>query len=212
MNLRFLSLLVPAVLVTSVSPAQDADVLLAHARTSIGSMNGTFEGWILLGTGQQRVPFLVSAKSDGALTYTFLEPRETIGVRIGTSAGINNQLLTVPIRETGVTREDLSLWQLGWPGTGMSSKSSNGLKFHVVKVTNPSTKGDYGTADIWIHEKSLALFRIDAFDRSGKLARKMEVQRIKNFGDQKIAEQMRITTYSSGKKTGTAYVQLVNQR
>ncbi|MEQ1843361.1 MAG: hypothetical protein ABL994_23390, partial [Verrucomicrobiales bacterium] len=61
-------------------------------------------------------------------------------------------------------------------------------------------------------QKSLALFRLDAFNRSGNLVRKMEVQKIRNFGDQRIAEQMRISTYSGGKRTASTYIQLVSQR
>jgi len=175
-------------------------------------MNGTFEGWMIIGSGQGKVPFLVSAKSDGALTYTFFDPAQTLSLKVGTSAGISADHLTKDIRGTGITHEDLSLWHLSWPSVEQSGKMSNGMSFHVVKVTNPSSKGAYGSAEVWIHQKSLALFRVDAFDRAGKLARKMEVQKIKNFGDQRIAEQMRITIYSGGKRTGSTYVQLVNQR
>jgi len=202
-----------AVLSLAQVHAQKPEELLTHARSSIGSMNGTFEGWMIVGNGQTKVPFLVVAKSDGNLTYKFFSPSEAISFRVGTSTGIPQDRFNQVIRNTGITHEDLSLWQLSWPSKGEAdSKLSNGLKFYVVTVTNPSNKGAYGAAEIWIHQKSLALFRIDAFDRSGNLARKMEVQKIRNFGDQRIAEQMRISTYTGGKKAASTYVQLVNER
>ena len=199
-------------LVLGSAQAQSPEELLGNARTSIGSMTGTFEGWMIVGNGETKVPFLVSAKNDGTFTYKFFNPAESFPIRIGSSAGIDPDKFSQEIRNTGVTNEDLSLWQLSWPGSGVDSKISNGLRFFVVKVTNPSAKGTYGSAEIWIHQKSLALFRIDAFDRNGNLARKMEVQKIRNFGDQRIAEQMRISVYSGGRRTASTYVQLVNQR
>ncbi|RFC46205.1 MAG: outer membrane lipoprotein-sorting protein [Verrucomicrobia bacterium] len=212
MRSHFLNLLAP-LLLAAAAPAQTPEQLLTHARHSIGSMNGTFEGWMIVGNGQTKVPFLITAKSDGTFTYKFFDPAESLPIRIGTSAGIQPETFSQEIRNTGITREDLSLWQLSWPSSRPAeSKMSNGLRFHVVTVSNPSTKGAYGAAEVWIHQKSLALFRIDAFDRSGNLIRKMEVQKIRNFGDQRIAEQMRISAYAGGKKTASTYVQLVNQR
>lgn len=202
-----------SLLLATALRAQTPEQLLTHARHSIGSMNGTFEGWMIVGNGQTKVPFLVTAKSDGTFTYKFFDPAESLPIRVGTPAGIAPDKFSRVIRNTGVTPEDLSLWQLSWPSARpIEDKMSNGLKFHVVTVANPSDKGVYGAAEIWIHQKSLALFRIDAFDRSGKLARKMEVQKIRNFGEQRIAEQMRLSTFSGGKKTASTYVQLVNQR
>ncbi len=212
MRFPLFAALAPLLLATAAQ-AQTPGQLLTHARSSIGSMNGTFEGWMIVGNGQTKVPFLITAKSDGTFTYKFFDPAEALQIRVGTSAGIPQDKFTKEIRNTGVTHEDLSLWPLSWPSKGQAdSKMSNGLKFHVVTVTNPSNKGSYGAAEVWIHQKSLALFRIDAFDRSGNLARKMEVQKIRNFGDQRIAEQMRLSSYSDGKKTASTYVQLVNQR
>jgi hypothetical protein len=212
MRFRLIAALAPLFLAT-LAHAQTPEELLTHARTSIGSMNGTFEGWMIVGNGQTKVPFLIVSKSDGSFTYKFFDPAEALQIRVGTAAGIGQDKFTQEIRNTGITHEDLSLWQLSWPSKGAAeSKMSNGLKFHVVTVTNPGNKGSYGAAEVWIHQKSLALFRIDAFDRSGNLARKMEVQKIRNFGDQRIAEQMRISTYAGGKKTASTYVQLVNQR
>ena len=211
MTIRLLLACATALALTPAS-AQSPDDLLANARTSIGSMTGTFEGWMIVGNGESKLPFLVAAKNDGSFTYKFFNPAESLSIRIGTSAGLDPEKFAKEIRGSGVTTEDLSLWQLSWPSSGVDSKMSNGLKFHVVKVSNPSSKGTYGAAEIWIHQKSLALFRIDAFDRVGTLTRKMEVQKIRNFGDQRIAEQMRISAYQDGKRKASTYVQLVKQR
>ncbi len=209
----FLSAALPALMLGEAA-AQNVDPqrLLAAARQSIASMSGSFYGTFQQGVGRNVVPFAVSSRQDGRMIYRFNNPNESIQVRVGSSAGLLGGRFTEPVRGTDVTREDLSIWQLGWPATGVKEDRTSGFKCWKVSVRNPNGEGAYKSADVWIHQNSLALIRMDAYDASGNLARRLQVQKIKRFGDQQLGEQMRVISYENGRKQSTTYIQIAGEQ
>lgn len=203
-----LSLLATLTLPTAGS-AQTAADLLNHARASIASMAGSFDGAFMQGAGRNRVPFVVEANRNGAMRYHFNDPGEIISVIVGQAPQGD---LTKAIRGTDITLEDLSLWYLQWPAGEVRNENSAGMAFWVVTVTNNTGRGSYSRAEIWIHQTSLGLFRVDGFDKENALARRLEVEHIREFGDQRIADRLRVSTYQKGNKVSSTYVQLARER
>jgi hypothetical protein len=189
--------------------AQTSADLLARAKTSIASMSGSFDGAFMQGAGRNRVPFVVETNRTGAMRYHFNNPGEIVSIVVGQAPDGN---LTQPIRGTDVTVEDLSLWYLQWPAGEARTENSAGMTFWVVAVTNKTGRGSYSRAEIWIHQTSLGLYRVDAYDKQGNLARRLEVEHIREFGDQKIADRLRVSTYQGGSKASSTYVQLARER
>ncbi|MEO0448117.1 MAG: outer membrane lipoprotein-sorting protein [Verrucomicrobiota bacterium] len=201
--------LLPLLLLPSVAPAQDAIQLLDFARRSIASMNGTFDGSLILGSGRKRVPFVLETAPNGARRYHFNKPDEILSVVIGRRpSGALGRI----VRGTDITMEDLSMWYLTWPAGKIRNESSAGMSFFVVPVKNVHNIGSYSRADVWIHQKSMGLFRVDAFDQNDSLLRRMDVEHIRSFGPQKIADRLRVSTYKRDRKVSSTYVQLVKER
>lgn len=192
-----------------LATAQTATDLLAHARASIASMNGSFDGAFMQGSGRNRVPFVVESNRTGAMRYHFNNPGEIVSILVGQAPEGD---LTRSVRGTDVTLEDLSLWYLQWPAGNVRQENSAGMAFWVVSVTNDTGKGSYAKADVWIHQSSLALFRVDALDKNNAVVRRLEVEHIREFGDQKIADRLRVSTFQQGNKVSSTYVQLARER
>jgi len=203
------SILAWIALTASPAAAQTSAELLEYARQSIASMGGAFDGAFMQGAGRKRVPFVVEAGRNGAMRYHFNQPAQIITLQVGEEPEGD---LTEAIRGTDITREDLSLWYLAWPSGDARADRSAGMPFWVVPVTNPTDRGHYSRADIWIHQKTFSLFRVDAYDRSGKLARRLEVEHIRKFGEQHIADRLRISTFDGGRKKSSTFVQLARER
>lgn len=183
--------------------------LLSQARASIASMSGSFDGAFMQGAGRTRVPFVVEANRNGAMRYHFNNPGEIVSIIVGQAPEGD---LTRAIRGTDVTLEDLSLWYLQWTAGQVRTENSAAMSFWVIPVQNNTGRGNYAKADLWIHQSSRALFRVDAFDKAGALARRLEVEHIREFGAQRIADRLRISTYKQGNKVSSTFVQLARQR
>ena len=209
--MRFLSptklLLAAALAVPAVAPAQiqlTPQQLLAKAKESIASMNGNFKGWLIVGIGSKKVPFVLQTNRNGVMKYHFSNPKEVVQVQIGRAAGAN---LTRKLRGTDVTLEDLSVHQLSWSVTNVRESRTGGTQCYVVTVRNSTGRGAYTHADVWIQRNALALMRLDAYDRAG-LAKKLEVQSIRKVGNQRIASKMRVSTYRGGRKKSSTSIHL----
>lgn len=196
-------------LLPGTARAQTSADLLNHARASIASMSGSFDGAFMQGAGRNRVPFVVESNRNGAMRYHFNNPAEIISIIVGQAPEGD---LTRSIRGTDITLEDLSLWYLQWNAGEPRVENSAGMAFWVVPVVNKTGRGNYSKAEIWIHQTSLGLFRVDAFDKAGHLARRLEVEHIREFGEQRIADRLRVSTFKQGNKASSTFVQLARER
>ncbi len=202
-------LLAAALAVPAVAPAQiqlTPQQLLGKAKESIASMNGNFKGWLIVGIGSKKVPFVLQTTSNGVMKYHFSNPKELVQVQIGRASGANSTL-TRKLRGTDVTLEDLTVHQLSWSVTNVREARTGGTQCYVVTVRNSTGRGAYTHADVWIQRNALALMRLDAYDRAG-LAKKLEVQSIRKVGDQRIASKMRVSTYRGGRRKSSTSIHL----
>ncbi len=100
------------------------------------------------------------------------------------------------VRDTDITYEDLSLKFLYWPTASVEGEQSMLLQKCWIIRTEPSSKGDsqYGRVMLWIEQKGGALLQAEAYDHSGKLAKRFKVVSGQKIGGLWMLKQMRIET------------------
>jgi len=155
-------------------------------------------------------PMTISLKS-GVITYGFANPEQKILLRVDSvrnalselSGGIEKPISSThlhdPIRDTGVTYEDLSLGFLYWPRPVLQGED--------ILRTRPSWKIDlqappgeqvYGVARVWIDKESGAILRIEGYDKKGLLLRRFEVISAQKIDGLWMIKQMRIESFKPG--------------
>ena len=131
-----------------------------------------------------------------------LDPNRTqlLEKKSGQITPINGTHLHDPIRDTGITYQDLSLGFLYWPRPVLQGDE-------VVK-TRPSWKIDlqapsdepvYGVARVWIDKESGAILRIEGYDKKGLLLRRFEIISAQKIDGLWMLKQMRIESFELGK-------------
>ena len=115
------------------------------------------------------------------------------------------------VRGFAMNYEDLSLRFLEWPNPQLLGEDSFKFqKFWKVRVANPNQSSPYGAVDMWVHQGSGGLAKMEAFDLQGKLIKKFEVTNIQKLDGITLLEEMKIESYVPGtKKTnGRTYMRL----
>ena len=188
--------------------AQSAEEILQAARMNPTSHPATLRAQIR-GEGPA-IPLTISLKGR-VIRYAFTEPDQVILLtlnpeetrlseqRDGTVRKIAPSRLHDPIRDTGVTYEDLSLGFLYWPRPVVQGEE-------VVK-TRPAWKIDlqapageplYGVARVWIDKESRAILRIEGYDKKGLLLRRFEIISAQKIDGLWMLKQMRIESFEPG--------------
>lgn len=117
------------------------------------------------------------------------------------------------VRGFAVNYEDLSLRFLYWPNAKLLGEENYKLqKCWKVRVTSPDSATPYGTVDLWVHQASGGMAKMDAYDLQGKLAKHFEVSKIQKVDGATILKEMKIESYAPGssKSDGRTYMTLDN--
>jgi hypothetical protein len=111
------------------------------------------------------------------------------------------------VRGMAMNYEDLSLRFTYWPQPKlMGTDTIKTAKCWVVRVVNPDGKGPYGTVDLWVHQGSGGVARMDAYDPLGKLMKRFQVVSVQKVRDVTILKEMRVEAFDppgSGKARRT---------
>lgn len=101
-----------------------------------------------------------------------------------------------PVRGMSMNFEDLSLRFTYWPDPKlMGTDTIKTAKCWVVRVVNPDGKGPYGTVDLWVHQGSGGVARMDAYDPQGKLMKRFQVVSVQKLNETTILKEMRIEAF-----------------
>ena len=104
----------------------DAAALLKQARMAQTNLDLKFSGHLRVGASSKKVPFILTI-SDGMVRYEFQDTKDTITLRLGakesrleeTKGGKTERVTAAkfddPVRDTGITYEDLAMRFLYWP-------------------------------------------------------------------------------------------------
>lgn len=117
------------------------------------------------------------------------------------------------VRGFAINFEDLSMRFLYWPGAKLLGEESFKLqKCWKVRVTSPDSATPYGTVDLWVHQASGGIAKMDAYDLQGKQSKHFEVGKIQKVDGATILKEMKVESYSPGttKSDGRTYMTLDN--
>ena len=200
------ALLAPTLALAEEAP--DAKAILKTVRIAQSAQNRTVTG--KLRTGGKAIPFTL--KMDGnTVRWDFTDPAQTLLLRLGANDSrleeigkggatkITGAKFDDKVRDSDVSYEDLSMRFLYWPSAEVEGEQTMVLtKCWIVRV-EPAAKSDsqYGKVKLWISKADGALMQAEAYDHSGRFARRFKV-----LSGQKTADgvwmlkQMRIESAS----------------
>ena len=114
------------------------------------------------------------------------------------------------VRGFQLNYEDLSMRFIEWPNPKILGEDSvgGGQKAWKVRVVTPDGKGPYGTVDMWVHQGSGGMAKMEGWDKQGNLVKRFQIRSVQKVGDAYIPKEMRIETFEeNGKKTvGRTYM------
>jgi hypothetical protein len=115
------------------------------------------------------------------------------------------------VRGFQLNYEDLSLRFTEWPNPKILGVESigGGQKAWKVRVVTPDGRGPYGTVDMWVHQGSGGMAKMEGWDKQGNLIKRFQIRSVQKVGDAHIPKEMRIETFEdNGKKVvGRTYMQ-----
>jgi hypothetical protein len=158
-----------------------------------------------LRTGPTTVPFRLTLAGPIA-RYEFTNPSETIVLNLGekesrlsevTKEGterVSGKRYADPVRGSDISYEDLSLRFLYWQNAVIEGEETMLLrKCWVLRVQPPNgTDSQYSRVKLWIDKDAGALMQAEAFDRTGKFARRFKVISGQKIEGAWYLKQMRI--------------------
>jgi len=185
-------------------PAADGAAVLKAMKVAQTSQHMNLSG--SLRTGPVTVPLQLII--DGSvIKYEFKDPAVTLVLRLGdkgsqlqevTRSGtekITPARFDAKVRGSDISYEDLSMRFLYWPQVALVGEDTKLLRrCWKVQVEPDGVDSQYSKVLLWVDEGSQALLEADAFDKSGKLARKFVVRSVQKskVDGVYILKQMRI--------------------
>ena len=184
-------------------PAPDAHRILRTVRAAQAAQQHTLVG--RLRQGGTSLPFEL-AMSGNTLRYEFRNPAQVIQLRLlekdsrleeitrGGTEKIAAARFDQRVRDTDISYEDLAMKFLYWPAAAVTGEQTLLLRKCWVIRTEPGKKDDsqYGRVILWIDQQSGALLQAEAYDPSGKLARRFKVVSGQKIDGVWVLKQMRI--------------------
>jgi hypothetical protein len=157
------------------------------------------------------------------IRFRFSNPSEIVDLDLATQPATLSRVLpggksAVPIssydesvRGMSMNFEDLSLRFTYWPNPKlMGTDSIKTQKMWVVRVVNPDGKGPYGTVDLWVHQGSGGVAKMEAYDPKGLKMKKFEVVSVQKVNDATILKEMKVEAYvpAGSKNARRTYMKL----
>jgi hypothetical protein len=169
-------------------------------------------------------PFTLTM-SDNVIRFVFtMPPKESINLdlkentttltRVNASGKVEMpaSLYGERVRGTAINYEDLSMRFLYWPNAKLMDENAKVLmqKCWLVRAQNPDNRGPYGWVDLWIDQKSGAMLKMEAWDRSAKKVKQFVVRKGQKYKDAYILKQMRVHSYdpATGKEIAVTYMEI----
>jgi hypothetical protein len=138
------------------------------------------------------------------------EPAQLTNVQSGGKEEVRLSQYGERVRNFDLNYEDLSLRFLYWKQAQLLGEDSiSGQKMWKLRVTSPDGRGPYGTVDIWVHQKSGGMAKMEGWDKQGKFIKRFEIISVQKAGETWVPKKMKIQTldpnssYKSPKTLGT---------
>jgi hypothetical protein len=155
-------------------------------------------------------PLLIRLRN-GVIRYEFADPAQTLLLRLGAdrtelletrdgkTVKVSGKRLHDPIRDTGITYQDLSLRFLYWPSPVLGGEETVRTRpCWKIDLQAPADEPVYGVARVWIDKDSGAILRIEGYDKQGLLLRRFEIVSAQKINGLWMLRQMRIERFNPG--------------
>lgn len=157
------------------------------------------------------------------IRFRFSEPAEIVDLDLGTEPATLSRVLpggkaSVPVAAYGeavrgmsMNFEDLSLRFTYWPNPKLiGTDTIKTQKMWVVRVMNPDGKGPYGTVDLWVHQGSGGVAKMEAYDPKGLKMKRFEVVSVQKVNEATLLKEMKVEAYDppGSKKVRRTYMKL----
>lgn len=133
-------------------------------------------------------------------------------VKAGGSTQVPLQDASNPVRGMDFNYEDLSQRFLYWKNVKLLDANARitagRVKCWLIRVTAPDTKGAYYTVDLWVHQESGGVAKMEAYNAAGKMVKRFEVMKVWKVGEASALREMRVQSFNptSGATQGTTYM------
>jgi hypothetical protein len=212
MNARLLVLCASMVVgigggVLAVDPEPTAEEIMRLVRMSYALQDYKLKGTLRDDTSGKKEPFELTMQQQ-TIRFRFVEPSEIVDLDLGTQPATLSRVVpggksSVPVASYGesvrgmaMNFEDLSLRFTYWPNPKlMGTDTIKTQKMWVVRVVNPDGKGPYGTVDMWVHQGSGGVAKMEAYDAKGLKMKKFEVVSVQKVNDVTILKEMKLEAY-----------------
>lgn len=163
--------------------------------------------------------------SKGVMRFRFVNPPPEIihldmtttpatlwQVKSGGSTPVPLKDAATPVRGMDFNYEDLSLRFLYWKNVKLLQANaritSARIKCWLIRVTAPDTGGAYYTVDLWVHQESGGVAKMEAYDKAGKLVKRFEVTKMWKVGEASALREMRVQSFNplNGDRKGMTYM------
>jgi hypothetical protein len=211
------------------APRAESDTPTAEEVLRLVRLSYTLQDHKLTGQLQdyksgKKEPFALTM-SQQVIRFRFENPAQIVNLDLttlpatltSTQPGGKNE---VPLAQYGekvrgfdLNYEDLSLRFLYWTKAKMIGEDRvSGQKTWKVRVTTPDGQGPYGTVDVWVHQGSGGMAKMEGWDKQGNLVKRFEITDVQKAGESWVPKKMKIQTidptsnYNAPKATGTTYM------
>lgn len=124
----------------------------------------------------------------------------------------------VPLKQAGdsvrgmdFNYEDLSMRFLYWKNSELLGEDRvRTVKCWKVRVMAPNRSGPYGTVDLWVHQESGGVAKMEAYNPQGKLVKRFQVVSVQKVGKATVLKEMRVESFnpSTGSAQGRTYMKM----
>ena len=173
--------------VLAADPEPSAEEIMRLVRMSYALQDYKLKGTLRDDTSGKKEPFELTMQQQ-TIRFRFVEPSEIVDLDLGTQPAT--------VRGMAMNFEDLSLRFTYWPNPKlMGTDTIKTQKMWVVRVVNPDGKGPYGTVDMWVHQGSGGVAKMEAYDAKGLKMKKFEVVSVQKVNDVTILKEMKLEAY-----------------
>jgi hypothetical protein len=204
-----------AVMVTMISfaesPAANATDVMNYARRSFNlkdcELGGTLRDY---DTGRVQ-PFKLLVQGS-IIKLRFSEPDELIQLdanvlpyivkTFGSSESTNsNSADSISVRDSALIYADLRMAHMVWPNAKiLFEETIKTMKCWKVRLSKEVPTLPYTTVDLWVHTSTGAIVRVEAFDESANLLKRIELKSIFKSESRVIPSEICIESFVKGKK------------
>ncbi len=201
--------------------APTAEEIVKMAQMSYALQDNQLTGRLRDDESGKEEPFELSM-AEKVIQFLFKNPDQTVQLDLSTTPPQLRETKSgaaakVPLSKYGekvrgfdLNYEDLSLRFLYWPNPKLMGEETiaAGQDAWKIRLTTPDAKGPYGTVDVWIHQGSGGMAKMEGFDMQGHLLRRYKINSVQKVGEAHLPKEMRIESFDpqTNKRIGRTYM------